>query len=344
MATAARVPPTKVGPATVGVRGNWIVRCINPCTEFAADVARRAADAAEELTISGLTPDRVAELGPRLRASAARAAKLASAAEAELGALPTGDAGRLAIENRFQAAAALIESEVQAAERQLVIEGLRQGGIPKGWGKLVYENVYARLNTIWQRATQFGKQPIDPHLNSALEEWRAKASDLLKKAEEFEKLPEGAQRTQAELDLLGQQKELDKALEGIEREERVRSDVGQAGGTSFGESDQAIQERLRTRGGPDIARAIGDTLLLAESKGNEVGKAIEQLAKGMSSSIPELSSIVHYDLRIYLKPDVWEQLVKTGTVGGYVAKRRGDSWLLIGVPEVRGIPIKLFPG
>jgi hypothetical protein len=157
-------------------------------------------------------------------------------------------------------------------------------------------------------------------------------------------MPLGEARRTAENKLVVRSNDLDKALEGIEREEVVRSELSYEGGVSLGESDKEIMDKLGITSGPDFALIKGDTLLLAESKGQEVGDAIDQFAAAMNA--PKLPpEVIHFDLRIYLKPDVWEALLKAEvpSVGGFPAKRVGESWYIMGQPKLRGVRVLLLP-
>ncbi|MFL6275308.1 MAG: DUF4157 domain-containing protein [Blastocatellia bacterium] len=345
-ASAKHPPPVVAGGHTFRVRGNWITRCSPPpCSEFAANIAERATRSANELAISGVPAARVGELRPRLNASATRARGLAARAEAELQGLAEGDAKRIAVEKRLQEEAALIELDVQAVEKQFIIEGVQTGELPKGWGQMVYDNALTRINTTWRRASEAGARRTPHQLEEALTGWRQRAAVLRDDARRIEAMAPGSAKNTAENGLILRTREMDKAIEGIEREERVRRDflkVGE-GGASLGESDKEIMGNLGTVGGPDFGRIKGDTLFLAESKGKEIASAIDQFQVAMDA--PKLPpGIIHYDLRIYLKSDVWEELLRTGSAGGFSAKRVGESWYIMGLPKVRGNRVLLLPG
>jgi hypothetical protein len=343
-AAASHAPAIQVGDYSLKVRGNWIVRCVNPCSELANSVAERATKSASELSATGVAVERVEQLRPRLNASATRASALGAQAEVELGALPAGDPGRVAIESRFLVDAANIERDVQAVERQFAIEAGQREPLTRAWAAKVRENTLARIETTRLRATDEGKVPLPKKLKSNLDSARNRANSIVEKAADAEKRPIGSSsRTQIETDMLTSASNIDRDLEGIEREERVRVDVNRMGGVSLGETDEEIQKSLGITKGPDYARIDGDTLFVADSKGSDVDHVLHQLGPAVNSSkLPP--GVTKFDVRIYLKADVWETLEKTGIVNKYTATKRGGNWFLDGLPEVKGHPIMLLPG
>ncbi len=116
--------------------------------------------------------------------------------------------------------------------------------------------------------------------------------------------------------------------QGREREARVWAKLREEGYEQpFGENDQLIRQNLQLKPGQKVAdfvgrSADGERYLVAESKGNDLSKAIAQLrdtaeALWRSNSGANLSNT---EFRIYVNDNMWSKLqlpIEANRTGGY---------------------------
>jgi hypothetical protein len=334
-------PPRSVGGHTLQVRGNWIVRCSDTCLEVGASIAARSRKLADELASTPALTARAEELRPRLNAAASRASAAGERAEREIAAASAAD--RVRTEARFLDEAALIEMDVQALEHQVLLEAVPRGSMGKVWGDIVQQNIKIRIANARGYAASGGT--VSTALDASLRRLGREADQLAETATRLERHPRAFSKSVSEIenDLATRWSKLDEAMEGIEREERARADVRTMGGTMLGGSDAEVGRALSIPAGnkiPDIATDLGGgRLLLAESKGSDIAGAFKQFESALDSS--GAAAFTSFELRIYLKADRWEQLLRTSEVGGMPASRRGNAWILSGP---RGHTVYLYPG
>jgi hypothetical protein len=336
---AAHAPDRVVGDHALKIRGNWVTRCTD-CVELVESVADRARSSGT--TAAGAAGSRAGALAPRFNASAARAGSLAERARNALSTVAPAD--RIALENRLLDEGALIEREVQALERQLALESIPRGSLGRQWGEQLKRNVAERTDTI--RLGIGTPRVLSPDLSRKLADFERDARALAADAERLETRPRSFSKAASEIenDLSKRWAKLDEGLDGVEREERARREMRGLGG-SLGESDAEVRTSLGIPPGkksPDIAIDAGSgTLVLAESKGSDIPGALEQFRSALGA--PGAARFPNVQLRIYLKADVFEKLVRTGEVDGFRATKIGDSWFLPGMPEVGGRSVQLLP-
>lgn len=348
--------PRRVGDHSVKARGNWVTRCSEePCLQLIESVTERARTAVDRLKRTAELSTRADELGARFEASRQRAASLAERAENEL----KSTTDRLATETKVQNEGAQIEADVQALEEQVELElkGAAAGGYGKDWGEMVEKNIKDRIAVTMERATVAGKTPLD--VVKKLTEFTETAKNLAEDAEQLEKPKHLRNKPINENDLALRWNNLDKGMEGVEREERVRADVRGEGGASLGDSDAETRKTLgiddvgkKPAPSPDIAVDMGGgTLLLAESKGGEIDDALEQFKSALNSSSckPDIAAgtparFTKFDLRIYLKANVYSKLIE-GADPHFSVLRNGTDLLLVGdLTKVGNLPVRIYPG
>ena len=116
--------------------------------------------------------------------------------------------------------------------------------------------------------------------------------------------------------------------QGRERELRVRAKLRNEGYEQpFGEDDQLIRQNLQLKPGQKVAdfvgrSADGERYLVAESKGNDLSKAIDQLKDTAEAlwqrNIGANSS--NTEFRIYVNDNTWSKLqlpIRINRTGGY---------------------------
>ena len=168
------------------------------------------------------------------------------------------------------------------------------------------KTVEQRVATVEKASAEIAKQrKLAPsaELGNSLEKLRQRGKALAEQAT--------AGTTKAD-DLAKEWRDLDTALEGVEREERQRRELAwelkAKGGRSLGESDTDMRKSLGTdkltdpdlRGkSPDYGYRNGDSMMLADSKGGDISKALTQLRAGIAS--PGAHGVTKFDLRVYIR-------------------------------------------
>ena len=116
--------------------------------------------------------------------------------------------------------------------------------------------------------------------------------------------------------------------QGREREARVRAKLRKEGYEQpFGEDDQLIRQNLHLKPGQKVAdfvgrSADGERYLVAESKGNDLSKAINQL-KDTAETLWRSNlgaSPSNTEFRIYVNDNMWSKLqlpIEINRTGGY---------------------------
>jgi len=112
--------------------------------------------------------------------------------------------------------------------------------------------------------------------------------------------------------------------QGRERELRVRAKLREEGYEQpFGENDQLIRQNLQLKPGQKVADFIGrsadgERWVVAESKGNDLGKAFSQLedtANALWNKNVGATS-VNTEFRIYVNEATWSKLQLSPTING----------------------------
>lgn len=326
-----KIPPASVGEHTLHVIGNGVCRrSPGPCEQFLRSVTRRTKEFVTSLAASKVTQSVKDELKSRLDGLVHRATRIN---EMKLLELPPRE--RNLPRQRMLLETSALEGEMQSVERQIRLEGLAgTGEYGAPWGKFVNKTVEQRVATVEKASAEIAKQrKLAPNaeLGNSLEKLRQRGKALAEQAT--------AGTTKAD-DLAKEWRDLDTALEGVEREERQRRELAweleAKGGRSLGESDTDMRKSLGTdkltdpdlRGkSPDYGYRNGDSMMLADSKGGDISKALTQLRAGIAS--PGAHGVTKFDLRVYIKEGSFQKLIGEQGLDGFSLEGSRDGGFLM---------------
>lgn len=139
--------------------------------------------------------------------------------------------------------------------------------------------------------------------------------------------------------------------QGRERELRVRAKLREEGYEQpFGEDDQLIRQNLQLKPGQKVADFIGrsadgERWVVAESKGNDLGKAFSQLEDTANALWNKNigATPANTEFRIYVNETTWSKLQLSPTINGTGGYTLFDGYLGH-TGEVEAVDLTLING